>query len=362
MADDIRHPEPEAETRFADVDDIARAVTRRHDLRRRLLLGLGGLVTVALIGIGLYWAFIGSHYVSTDNAYVGASTAQISAQVSGLVKETAVSETQPVRKGDLLVVIDPADAELAVARADAEYRQTLQRVQQYYAEESAAAAQAASRQADVERARLDFERRDRLASTGAVSDEELTAARATRDAATANLAAARQALAARRALTHGATVDNHPESLAARAALDAARLDLARTRIIAPIDGVVVQNHVQIGQKVEPGARLMGIAPLAQAYVDANFKEVQLRRMRVGQPVRLTSDLYGDGVVFHGRVAGLGGGTGSAFAIIPAQNATGNWIKVVQRVPVRITLDPSEVAAHPLRVGLSMRAVIDVSR
>ncbi len=171
--------------------------------------------------------------------------------------------------------------------------------------------------------------------------------------------AARQALAAQDEMIKGVSVDTHPETVASRAALNKARLDLSRTVIRAPIDGIVDQRKAQVGQSVQPGQSLMTVAPIAQAYVDANFKEGQLGEVHVGQSVELTSDLYGGKLVFHGKVAGMGGGTGAAFAVIPAQNATGNWIKVVQRVPVRITLDPREMAAHPLRVGLSMTATID---
>jgi len=181
------------------------------------------------------------------------------------------------------------------------------------------------------------------------------------EAARANLAASQQAYATQRTLIAGASADQNPEALAAKAQLDGAELALTRTTILAPIDGVVTNNRAQVGQRVEPGGVLMSIAPLSQAYVDANFKESQLRRMRTGQQVTLTSDLYGGGVTFHGTIAGLGGATGSSQAVIPAQNATGNWIKVVQRVPVRIHLRPDELAAHPLRVGLSMQASVDVS-
>lgn len=330
--------------------------------RKKLLLALGGTVAAAALAAGLHWAFIGSHYVSTENAYVDASTAQVSAQLSGAVAAVHVNETEQVHAGDLLAVIDPADAQLALAQAEAEYRRTLQRVRQYYAQEAAAAANVSAAQAEFERTSVDFRRRSALAETGAISAEELSSSRAASDAARAGRTSAGQALAAQRALTQGVSVDQHPETLAARAALEAARLAVSRTEIRAPIDGVVAQLNANVGQRIEPGQPLMVIAPIADAYVDANFKESQLRNVRIGQPVHLTSDLYGHDVVYHGRVAGIGGGTGSAFAIIPAQNATGNWLKVVQRVPVRIELDPRELAEHPLRVGLSMEARIDVSR
>ena len=348
---------PEMKTGFARV----RAAIDKLDKRQKGFATLAAVIGACALGAGLHWSFIGSHYVSTENAYVGAASAQMSSQVAGVIAEVPVSATQAVRAGDVLAVIDPTDAELGVAQAEAEYRRTLQRVRQYYAQEAAAAAQARASDANLSRAQTDFERRRELAATGAISGEELTAARAAYDAARANQAAARNTLAASSALTQGAGVDTHPETQAAAAALETARLALARTIVRAPIDGIVAQLQAQVGQRVQPGAPLMIVTPIQQAYVDANFKEGQLRNVRIGQPVELRADLYGDRVTYHGRVEGIGGGTGSAFAVIPAQNATGNWIKVVQRVPVRIALDPAELAANPLRVGLSMHATIDVS-
>jgi membrane fusion protein (multidrug efflux system) len=273
-----------------------------------------------------------------------------------------VDDTQVVRKGDVLAVIDRADALLAVTRAEADYRRTVQRVAQYYAQGAAASAQTQARLAELARAQEDYGRRKALAESGWVSREALTAARTSYHAAGANVAAAQEQLEAQVILTRGFTPEDHPETVAARAALEAAKLDLERTVIRAPIDGVVSQRKAQIGQSVAPGQVLMSVTPVQDAYVDANFKEGQLRDVRIGQPVELVSDLYGDRAVYHGHVAGLGGGTGSAFAVIPAQNATGNWIKVVQRVPVRIALNPTELAARPLRVGLSMTATIDTSK
>jgi membrane fusion protein (multidrug efflux system) len=364
MADDLRlEPAGDAaEEVHVALDRIADDVrdAKMKQRRKKLLLGFAGALGALALAAGGYWTFVGSNYVSTDNAYVGAETAQINSQVSGQILSVRFENTQRVHRGDILAVIDPADARLALDRAEADYRRTLQRVRQYYAQEGSAAAQVQARQADLDRATLDFDRRRQLAATGAISAEELTATRAAFDAARANLAAAQQNLAAQRALTQGADVDNHPETASARAALESAQLAFERTTIRAPIDGVVVQRSAQVGQRIDPGQPLMSITPISQAYVDANFKEGQLGRVRIGQPVELHADLYGHDVTYHGRVVGIGGGTGSAFAIIPAQNATGNWIKVVQRVPVRIALEPAELAQHPLRVGLSMEATIDI--
>lgn len=364
MADDLRFQPIEApamEDAIATEEQAAQEKAQKMSKKRKLLLyGAAGLIAKIALGFAAHHMLVGSHYVSTDNAYVDASTAQINAQVPGQVLQVMVTDTQSVRAGEVLAIIDPADAQLNFQRAEADYRRTLQRVRQYYAQEASAVAQVRARQAEAARAETDYNRRRALAQTGAVSGDELTATRAAYDSARANLTAANENLEAQRVLIRGQNAENHPETAAARAAMETARLSLTRTTIRAPIDGVVTQLNAQVGQRFEVGQPLMIVAPLQQAYVDANFKEGQLRRVQIGQPVELHSDLYGERVTYHGRVEGLGGGTGSAFAVIPAQNATGNWIRVVQRVPVRISLDPRELAEHPLRVGLSMEARIDV--
>jgi membrane fusion protein (multidrug efflux system) len=333
--------------------------TPKKKTRKKLLIGHGlGVAKIALVGYG-YYAFVAGHHVSTDNAYVGAPIAQINALVSAPVARVTVEDTQAVHKGDVLVELDASDARLVLARAEADYQRTLQRVSQYYAQAAGAAAQVKARESDVARTSEDYVRRVNLVDEGAISREQLTGTRTAAESASANLIAARQTLSAQTDLVRGYSIQNHPETVAARAAVEKAKLDLSRTVIRAPIDGIVAQRKAQVGQSVAPGQSLMTVTPIADAYVDANFKEGQLTKVRIGQPVELTSDLYGDDVVYHGHVAGLGGGTGSAFAVIPAQNATGNWIKVVQRVPVRIALDKKEMAERPLRVGLSMTATID---
>ena len=360
----------------------------RGRTRRRLFLGLGAIVLVSTLIAGFWWWTEGQHIVSTDNAYVGADSAQITPQVAGQVLAVNVADTQAVKTGDILVEIDQADAKAALAQAEAEYARAQRRVRQNLATTSSfasliaardadllrAKAQLTSAQADLDRARIDLTRRQNLAASGAVSGEELSSAKNAYASAQANLAATRAAGAqaqanrlqavsqqeAQSALTAGAGVDDNPEVAAARAMLDVAKLNLARTTLRAPIDGVIARRNVQVGQRIAIGAPLMTLVPTDKVYVDANFKEVQLRRVKPGMPAELSSDLYGKKVIYHGKVVGFSGGTGSAFAVIPAQNATGNWIKVVQRVPVRIALDPRELAAHPLRVGLSMEAKIDL--
>jgi membrane fusion protein (multidrug efflux system) len=280
--------------------------------RRRLFLILGCVIAAAALIWLLYWFFIGSHQISTDDAYVQADSAQVTSSVGGIVKTVDVVDTQKVSAGQVLTTLDDIDTKLAFARAQADL---------------------ASANAALERAEIDLKRRQSLAASGSVSGEELTNAQSAYIAAQATQAAA-------------------------DAAKHQAEIDLQRTIISAPIAGVIAQRQVQIGQKVAPGTPLMRVVPLGQAYVNANYKEVQLRKVKIGQKAELTSDLYGSGVVYHGTVTGIAGGTGSAFSIIPAQNATGNWIKVVQRLPVRISLSPDELAKHPLQVGLSMQATI----
>jgi len=342
--------------------------------RRRLLLILATVVIAAGALWGVYWLLVGSRHVETDNAYVQASTAGVTALVAGPVVSAPVRETQPVKRGEVLAVIDPSDYRLALDRARADLDQAERRVRGYFANDRALAAQTAARDTDIaraeaelRRAQIEYGRRQGLAGAGAVSGDELTAAETTLTSARAALAQARANAAAsgeqQRAanvLVAGSDVASNPEVAAARARVAQAELDLSRTILRAPMDGVVTRKAIEVGQRVQPGSTLMTVVPIQRAYVDANFKEGQLRKVRVGQPVTLVSDLYGSGVKFHGRVVGFSGGTGSALAVIPAQNATGNWIKVVQRVPVRIELDPKELAQHPLRIGLSMTADIDI--
>jgi membrane fusion protein (multidrug efflux system) len=343
--------------------------------RSKLLVNLAGAVVIAALLCGSYEFAVGRHYVETDNAYVGADTASVSPLISGPVARVLVHETQVVKAGDPLVVLDDADTRIMVEQARATLDAAERKVRVYGANDVALAGQAEARAADIarakadlDRARTDLERRQAAATSGAVSRDELTAAQNGFDAAQAaltqaygNARATDGARLANAALISGADLNQNPEVVAARARLDAANLAETRTVIKAPIDGVISKREVQVGQQATVGTPLMLIVPTMNAYVDANFKEVQLKNLRIGQPVTLTSDLYGGDVVFHGRVAGLSGGTGAAFSLIPAQNASGNWIKVVQRLPVRVALDPKELAQHPLRQGLSMKARIDIS-
>lgn len=362
---------------------------RRKELRRKWLLR----VAIAVVLLGAIWALwyllVGRNHVSTDNAYVNAEMAQVTPLLSAQAIAVNVKDTDSVKRGDILVRLDASNARIAIAQAQADLAEARRKFRQTTATGMALSSQVAARGADIEqararlvtaradfdKARIDLQRRERLEDSGAVSGEELTQARnafaqaraaltqaqAAVTQAEATQAAARGEYAANEALISGSSEDSDPAVLAAKARLESAQLDMDRTIIRAPIDGVVTRRQVQIGQRVAQGVSIMTIVPVAKVHVDANFKERQLRRVKIGMPATVTADIYGGGVVYHGRVAGLSGGTGASMALIPAQNATGNWIKVVQRLPVRIELDPAELAKNPLRVGLSTEVEIDLS-
>jgi membrane fusion protein (multidrug efflux system) len=300
------------------------------------------------------------NYESTDDAYVAGDVVQITGEVAGTVIALHADDTQAVKRGQPLLELDPADARVAVNAAEAELARSVRQVRGLYAQDGQLRAQIQQHETELQRAVDDYNRRQTLAGDGGVSAEELAHARDTIATLRAGLAAVHEQLDATVAQTEGTTVPTHPQVLAAAANVRAAALALRRTHITAPVAGVVARRSVQIGQRVAAGAPLMAVVPLGDVWVDANFKEVQLDRMRVGQPVILHADLYGGDVDFHGRIAGLSAGSGSAFALLPPQNASGNWIKIVQRVPVRVELDAREVQAHPLRIGLSMQVKVDV--
>ncbi|WP_019140697.1 efflux RND transporter periplasmic adaptor subunit [Noviherbaspirillum massiliense] len=328
--------------------------------RKKTMLLIGAVFAAVAVLYGLYWAFVLRFYEDTDNAYVQGNVVQVTPQIAGTVAKIYVEDTNMVKAGQPLVSLDTADADVALAQAEAQLAQTVREVRTLYASQAQASATVAQREAELERTKDDLNRRKSLAGSGAVSSEEIRHAEAAVNAAQAALNAAREQLASGRALTEGTTVANHPNVKRAAARVQEALLAQSRATLYAPVSGEVAKRNVQIGQRINPGTPLMAIVPLDQVWVDANFKEPQLREMRVGQPVTLTADLYGSSVRYDGKVVGMGAGTGSAFALLPAQNATGNWIKVVQRVPVRIALDPKQLAKHPLRIGLSMHAVVDL--
>lgn len=343
--------------------------------RRKALTALASLVVVAGLGWAAYEYLVASHYESTDNAYVQGNVIQITPQIGGTVMAIMADDTDFVKAGQPLVQLDPADARVALDQAEAALAQAVRQARTLYANNGSLAAQISLRDADVAKANSDIaraaddlKRRQSLTGNGAVSKEELNHAQtqlvnaqSALAAAKAGVVAAREQLSSNQALTDGTSIDQHPSVLVAAARVREAFLASQRTALTAPVDGYVAKRTVQLGQRVAAGTPMMSIIPLNQVWVDANFKEVQLRNIRIGQPVTLVADLYGKKVDYKGTVAGLGVGTGAAFSLLPAQNATGNWIKVVQRVPVRIALDASQLTDHPLRVGLSMNAEVDVS-
>lgn len=371
----------------------AAAVSEEHAAmplaQRKKWLKIVVLVFIIAVLVYALWMWVAGRSVSTDNAYVGAETAAVSSMINGQVIEVLVKDTQQVKKGDLLLRIDTRDAQIALAQAQAElakatrqYKQTSANSQSLNSqvlvrndEIASAQAQLKKAQADVDKTENDYARRLKLVESGAISREEMASVRSAVATARAGLSlaqaqvaqaessrrAAESTLAANEALIQGVDQQSTPDVQIAQAHVQQALLDLERTSIRAPVDGVITRRNVQVGQRVAPGTTVMMIVPIAQLYVDANFKEGQLAKVKAGQSVTLVSDYYGDDVVYHGKVVGFSGGTGAAFALIPAQNATGNWIKVVQRLPVRIHLDPKELAEHPLRVGLSMTATVKLT-
>ena len=328
--------------------------------RRRgftILVVVTGLIAVVWF---LYWYLYLSHQESTDDAYVAGDVIQITSEVPGTVLAVHADDTQTVVRGAALVELDPSDAALAVANAEAELAHAVRDVSGYYAQYAQAKAEAAAHEATRVRAASDLKRREPLLVGGAIAAEELAHAKEILVEQTAAVDAARARAESLEVQVHGTTLSTHPRVLQAAASVRSAYIALRRTHLVAPVDGVVAKRTVHIGERLAPGVPLMSLVALSDVWIDANFKEVQLARMRVGQPVNIKADIYGGGVTYHGHIEGLGAGSGSAFALLPPQNASGNWIKIVQRVPVRIALDPQELADHPLRVGLSVDVKADV--
>ena len=332
----------------------------KSNKRARMMLLLALVILIAAVAYGFYYFTYARFHEDTDDAYVNGNVVQITPQVVGTVVAVNADDTQTVKIGQPVVVLDGADAKIALQQAEATLAQTVRQVRTLYVNNNAFQADVQQRQADLARAQDDLKRRMAVAQTGAVSLEEISHAKDAVKVAQAGLIAAEQNLASNRALTERTTIAGHPNVMAAAAKVRDAYLSYARNTLPAPVTGYVAKRSVQVGQRVSPGTPLMAVVPLNGVWVDANFKEVQLKNMRIGQPVELTADVYGSSVAFHGKVVGFSAGTGSAFSLLPAQNATGNWIKVVQRLPVRIELDPKELEAHPLRIGLSMQVNVNV--
>jgi membrane fusion protein, multidrug efflux system len=337
------------------------AATQLQRQRRTWLIGLTIALGVIALATLAWWWLYERHYQSTDDAYVAGDLVGAMSQVSGTVVSIAADETDRVQAGQELVRLDATDYRIALQDAEQQLARAVRQVHTVFANRDELEALVAQRRADLERAQADLARRRGLTASGAVSTEELGHAQDTVNAARDALTAAQKNLAAGVALVGRTGVSDNPDVRAAATQVERAWLNVQRTSVRAPVSGYLARRSVQLGERIAPGSPLMAIVPLERLRVDANFKEVQLNRMRIGQPVRVVADLYGGDVEYHGTVEGLGLGTGAAFALLPAQNATGNWIKVVQRVPVRVALDPRELEQHPLRIGLSTRVRIDVS-
>ena len=328
--------------------------------RGKLLRGLLAIVVLLIAAAALWYFMFGRWFEDTDDAYVQGNQVQITPLVTGTVVAINADDGMRVERGQLLVQLDPADTEVALQQAQANLARTVRQTRGLYRSVEGAQAELNARQVTLNRVREDFARRKGLASTGAISDEELAHARTELAAAEAAVAGSRETFERSNALVDDTVIATQPDVQAAAAQLRQAYLNNARAGIVAPVSGYVARRSVQVGQRVQPGTALMAVVPTEQMWVEANFKETQLRHMRLGQEVELRSDLYGGDVHYKGRIDSLGLGTGSAFSLLPAQNASGNWIKIVQRVPVRIAIDAKQLAEHPLRIGLSMKAEVSL--
>ena len=328
--------------------------------RKVMLLVLAVVVALAGAGVWAYHEFIGRWSESTDDAYVNGNVVEITPLVTGTVVSIGADDGDLVHEGQVLINFDPNDAEVGLQSAKANLARTVRQVRGLYSNVDGMKAQVNAQQAEVQKAQDNFNRRKNLAAGGAISQEELSHARDDLTSAQNALANAKQQLKTTSALVDDPVVSSLPDVMAAAAQLRQAYLTNARSTLIAPVTGYVAKRTVQLGQRVQPGTALMAVIPLDQLWIDANFKETQLRDMRIGQPVEIESDIYGSDVKFSGTIDSLGAGTGSAFALLPAQNATGNWIKIVQRVPVRIHVNAEELAKHPLRVGLSTNVEVNL--
>jgi len=336
------------------------AAQRPNRTRRLGLYALGAVVALSGLVYGGYWFLDGRYFESTDDAYVNGDVVQITSEVPGTVLALKVDDTQVVLSGQPLLSLDPADAKIAEASAEANLARAVRQVRGLFAQGQELRAQIEEREQGARTAGDDLKRRSGLIEDGAISFEELSHARDAVTTTRANVAAARQQLDQTIAQIDGTTIADHPQVLAAEAAVRNAALALHRTELVSPVTGVIAKRSVQVGERVAAGTPLLAVVPLDDVWVDANFKEGQLERMRAGQPVTVRTDLYGHQVTYHGHLVGIAAGSGNAFALLPSQNASGNWIKIVQRVPVRILLDPKELKDHPLRVGLSTTVRVDL--
>ncbi|MFQ1013852.1 EmrA/EmrK family multidrug efflux transporter periplasmic adaptor subunit [Avibacterium paragallinarum] len=335
-----------------------------HKTNKKRKKALAYFVTILLILAviaGLYWFFFVRNYEETEDAYVAGNQVMISAQVSGNVRQIKVDNMDFVHAGDVLLVLDDTDLKLNFAQAQDNLASAVRQIEQLGFTVKQLQAMLNAKLTALNKAKGDLQRREQLAKTGSIDKESLQHAKEAVALAEADWQATQNQLAANQALLKGLPLREQPEVKKAVSALTLAWLNLQRSQILSPVAGYVARRSVQVGQKVAAGSPLMAVISTQQMWLDANFKETQLRKMRIGQPVKVVFDLYGDDVKFDGKVSGIEMGTGSAFSLLPAQNATGNWIKVVQRVPVRIDLDPEQMKKYPLRIGLSANVEVNVA-
>ena len=365
LNDDIRRDEPAADAIAGEaaprMEAAPPAERARPRVRRRLLTLLAIIVVAAVVVYGVWRLFLATPSESTDDAYVGGDMVTITARDPGTVIALYADNTERVRAGQPLIDLDPATADVELEAAAAQLGQAVRGVRADFSAVNAATAEVTQAEADLARARNDLTRRQQAAAQGAVSGEEVAHAADTMKTATAALTLAKSKLAQARTQVQGADVRSNPAVLAAIANYRRAAIRRSHMHIVAPVNGTIAQRTVQIGQQINAGTPLMAVVPLERVWIDANFRETQLADLRVGQPATITTDTYGGKVVYHGHVIGLGAGSGNAFALLPPQNASGNWIKIVQRVPVRIALNPGELAKHPLRLGLSVDVDVNTS-
>jgi membrane fusion protein (multidrug efflux system) len=336
------------------------AAPPRSRSRSRGLFILGAVVAFGAIGYLAYYLLDARYYESTDDAYVNGDVVQVTSEVPGTVLALDVDDTQQVSTGQTLLQLDPADAKIGEENAEADLARAVRQVRGLFAQSDELRAQIDQREQAARTADDDLKRRGGLIADGAISAEELSHARDAVTTTRANVSAAKQALGQTVAQIDGTTIADHPQVLAAASAVRNAALALHRTELVSPVTGVIAKRSVQVGQRVAAGTPLLAVVPLDNVWIDANFKEVQLQHMRSGQPVTVRTDIYGRQVTYHGHLVGIAAGSGNAFALLPAQNASGNWIKIVQRVPVRILIDPKELKEHPLRIGLSTSVRVDL--
>ncbi|MGU3414973.1 efflux RND transporter periplasmic adaptor subunit [Enterobacteriaceae bacterium C23F] len=342
------------------MENTAPAAEKRPSKRKRNFAILFLVLILAAAGCLAWYLLYARYYESTDDAYVNGNQVTLTPQIAGTVTQVTVDEGDFVQKGQPLVLLDPADTEIALQQAEADLASTVRQVRGLYSTADNYRAQVAAKKVALQTAQNDYNRRQKIFATGAIAAEELSHYRDAVTTAQSDLAAAQQALKTNQAMVDDTVIDSHPEIKTAVATLRQRYLDNSRATIVAPVSGYVAKRAVQLGMRVTSGTTLLAIVPLKEVWVDANFKESQMQDMRLGQKVTLNADLYGDDVQYHGVIESLGIGTGSAFSLLPAQNASGNWIKIVQRLPVRIALDEHDMQKHPLRIGLSMNVKVDI--